>query len=69
MAMEGVQLLKLGALGYFSSFWNFVDLTSYAVAMVIGPCVLARYGMDDGQFVYALVGATHACMHACVVRA
>lgn len=55
MALEAVQLFKLGAAAYFDSFWNFVDLASYAAAMVLAPCVLARYGMQDGGFVYALV--------------
>ncbi len=40
---------------FLCSFWNFLDLTSYVVAMIIPPCVLLRYGLHDGGFVYALV--------------
>ncbi|KAG1679114.1 hypothetical protein FOA52_000469 [Chlamydomonas sp. UWO 241] len=55
MALEGVQLVKLGAREYFSSFWNFMDLTAYACSLIIPPCVLLRYQMNDVGFVYALV--------------
>lgn len=65
MCLEAVQLVKLGAAAYFDSFWNFVDLASYAAAMVLAPCVLARYGMQDGGFVYALVsgGSSRSLFH------
>eukprot|EP00955_Chlamydomonas_euryale_P057199 356692-Chlamydomonas_euryale.AAC.7 len=55
MGLEGVQLYKLGPYDYFSSFWNFMDLAAYACSMIIPPCVLLRYQMNDKGFVYALV--------------
>lgn len=53
--LSPVQLYKLGSSDYFSSFWNLMDLSAYACSMIIPPCVLARYQMNDGGFVYALV--------------
>lgn len=57
LSLEGLQLIKLGASDYFSSFWNFMDLFSYAASMVIPPCVLLRFQMGDQGFVYPLVSS------------
>ncbi len=56
IVMEGIQLRKLGMAAYFGSFWNFLDLASYTAALVITPSVVLRFGLQNGGFVYALVG-------------
>ena len=55
LAMEGIQLLKLGAAAYFDSFWNFVDLASFFIAIMIPPFVLLRIGLTENGYVPAMV--------------
>lgn len=55
MSMEGLQLFKLGIYAYFDSFWNFVDLASFAMAMMIPPFVLLRIGLTSNGYVPIMV--------------
>ena len=55
MFMEFSQLLKLGFMDYLRSFWNVVELVGHAATLVISPCVLCRYGVNEGGFILPLV--------------
>jgi hypothetical protein len=55
LAMEGLQLFKLGLTAYFDSFWNFVDLASFVMAMMIPPFVLFRIGLTANGYVPIMV--------------
>ena len=57
MWMEFSQLLKLGFMDYFGSFWNVVELVGHAATLVISPCVLCRYGLNEGGFIQPLVSS------------
>jgi hypothetical protein len=46
-------LLLLCSCSY--SFWNFIDLLSYGANLVIMPCVLFRYNIDQREFVPPMV--------------
>ena len=55
MLMELSQFLKVGFWDYIGSFWNVVELVGHAATMVITPCVLLRYGVNEGGFIFPLV--------------
>ena len=48
-------MIKLGPSAYFDSFWNFVDITSFSIAMMIPPFVLLRIGLTESGYVPAMV--------------
>ncbi|KXZ50265.1 hypothetical protein GPECTOR_17g904 [Gonium pectorale] len=57
LVLEFVQLASLGASAYFDSFWNIVDIAAYVTTLVVCPCTVFRYGLQQGEFVAALVAA------------
>ena len=64
--MEGLQLIQLGPSAYFDSFWNFIDIASYCIAMMIPPFALLRIGLTENGYVPAMVRLQDSSFRRCV---
>eukprot|EP00798_Chlamydomonas_sp_ICE-L_P023436 gene23436-30721_t len=54
--LEGIQMVKLGLVTYFSSGWNLMDIAAYSICLVICPCEIFRVGLSYDEFIWPLVG-------------
>eukprot|EP00798_Chlamydomonas_sp_ICE-L_P018926 gene18926-25491_t len=55
LALEVIQMVKLGLRAYFDSGWNVMDIVGYSICLVLAPCEILRYGVAYSDFMWPLV--------------